>query len=133
MDKKRRFDFESSVRIPALDEIVKAASDFSETESKRTTINLKEAIHQNAQVAPKIDGNLSEIRKSMQKLARDVAKEEKKSQIDSDASAEEEVAQENPDGKDPIAKSAVKAVVKDKKKQSERGNDSKRKPGSTKK
>lgn len=76
MDKSRKFDFDSDVRVPAMDEIMKVASDFSDPEATKTTVNLKEALSQNARVAPKLDSEMSSMRQKMRKLAREIAEEE---------------------------------------------------------
>ncbi len=76
MDKSRKFDFESNVRVPEMDEIVKIASDFSEPESHKTTANLKEALAKNTKVAPKLNSEMSLMRQKMRKLAVEIAEEE---------------------------------------------------------
>lgn len=76
MDKSRKFDFESNVRVPEMDEIMKIATDFSEPESTKTTKNLKEALSKNARVEPKLNNEMSSMRQKMRELAIEVAEEE---------------------------------------------------------
>ena len=85
MDKSRKFDFETDVRVPEMDEIMKVAADFSDTEAAKTSVNIKEALSQNAKIAPKMGSEMSAMRQKMRKLAREIAEEESK---DSGASSE---------------------------------------------
>jgi hypothetical protein len=139
MDKTRKFDFESSVRIPEMDEIMKVASDFSDPEATKTTPNLKEALSQNAKVAPKLGSEMSSMRQKMRKLAREIADEESNvAEPVADNLESVEADEVKSDIADPDVVSKEEAISKQekvlpKKTQKEKEPASEKKPGSTNK
>lgn len=139
MDKSRKFDFESDVRVPEMDEIMKVASDFSDPEGAKTTANLKETLSQNAKIAPKMGSEMSSMRQKMRKLAREIAEEESSvSEPTADAPEPETTDSTKSDSPESIVTDEVEVVVKPekvtpKKSPIEKEPDSGKKPSSSEK
>ncbi len=73
---KRKYEFETEVRVPGIEEIARVASDFSdgkeasdkpETKKKKTSVSSG---------APQLDKNMSSMRSQMMQLADAVAKDD---------------------------------------------------------
>lgn len=137
MDKTRKFDFESDVRRPEMDEILKVATDFSDPEGSKTTANLKEAISQNAYIAPKMGSEMSSMRQKMRKLAREIAEEESNvSEPSTENTEPETVDTTKSEIQKPEAEGEVEVVTKSEKISAkkipvEKSPDSGKKPGTT--
>lgn len=89
-NRKRKYDFETKVKVPDIEEISRVAEDFSDpTIAKGSGINRSEPLSKRGKVA-KLDSKLTEAQKQMQLLAREVIKQEKSKQSeDSDADSKE--------------------------------------------
>lgn len=89
-NRKRKYDFETKVKVPDIEEISRVAEDFSDpTIAKGSGINRSEPLSKLGKVA-KLDSKLTEAQKQMQLLAREVIKQEKSKQSeDSDADSKE--------------------------------------------
>ena len=89
-NRKRKYDFETKVKVPDIEEISRVAEDFSDpTIAKGGGTNRSEPLSKLGKVA-KLDSKLTEAQKQMQLLAREVIKQEKSKQSeDSDADSKE--------------------------------------------
>lgn len=82
---KRKYDFDSTVKVPDIDEISRIAKDFSDPTISKGVAKNTEPLSKRGQVA-KLDRKLTEAQKQMQLLAREVIKEEtSKSKSDADS------------------------------------------------
>jgi len=119
--KKRKYEIQSSVQFPNMEEIQKAASDYSEEsigDVQEKKIN-KGGRFPTVDTKPQFDAELSSIKKEMQKLAVAIANEEGNKEVpsdsgeeDSETSVEEDAAAMNPKAwqvKDKDEKRAKKA------------------------
>jgi len=105
--KKRKYEIQSSVQFPNMEEIQKAASDYSEEsigDVQEKTTN-KSGRFPTVDTKPQFDAKLSSIKKEMQQLAVAIAKEEENKEVlsesgeeDSEASAVGDAAVMNPKG-----------------------------------
>ena len=86
---KRKYDFESNVKVPDIDEISRIAKDFSDPTISNGNVKSTEPLSKRGQVA-KLGAKLTEAQKQMQLLAREVIKEEQNK--DKDDSEDTEVA-----------------------------------------
>ncbi len=130
MDKKRRYEIPTNVRIPDMDEIKLAASNFAEpveTDDKKAEPNSKGYAPQRVRRVPKYEAQLTSIKNEMEQLANKVAIEEEEKEaaeataeaaLESEAAHEAEeasvpdiVAEEKREASDPLLES-VAAVVK---------------------
>ena len=130
MDKKRRYEILTNVRIPDMEEIRIAAANFSEpveADDKKAVSNSKGYPVQRARHVPKFEAQLSSIKNEMEQLANKVAiEEEEKETAEAEAAATLEsetpdgpetasepdtAAEENREASDPLLES-VAAVVK---------------------
>ncbi|NLT11123.1 MAG: hypothetical protein GXY06_01740 [Clostridiaceae bacterium] len=75
-NKKRKYDFDSDVKVPDIEEISRIAKDFSDPTISKGNIKNTDPLSKRGQVA-KLDTKLTEAQKQMQLLAREVIKEEK--------------------------------------------------------
>lgn len=92
--KKRKYEILSSVQVPDIEEIQKAASDYSEVSSLDVADNTVKKMGRFPIVdtKPQFDTELNSIKKEMQKLAVAVAKEEKENEIDTESDEESAIA-----------------------------------------
>lgn len=86
---KRKYEFESKVKVPDISEISKIAADFSDPVMPKNKSSVKESLSKRAKVA-KLDSNITDMQRQMNKLAREVVKEETTQKEDTDISAGQE-------------------------------------------
>lgn len=114
---KRKYEFETEVPVPGIEEIMKVASDFSESSEKVEKPMEKKVKTKNAPDGPTFDKTMSTMRKNMMKLAEAVAEDESKEQKpEEESTSGEKVAKEE------IKEDSEKETVQEKSGKTE-GND----------
>lgn len=96
---KRKYEFETNVPVPGIEEIMKVATDFSEPQEDIDESKVKNGKYARKDTSLKLDKGLSSMRSKMMMLAEAVAEDEVGARL-KNTTEEDQEKQEDPENKD---------------------------------